>query len=140
VQRGPAALDVHQPAPTRRPYHAVTSSSSLMSALRQRLPRFAALVLLVWLFASGVAFAHTCSSKVYVDCDECCTEMKAAAAWSETRAITVSAAQPAIAPPIVTVAVQPAWQPGARESAPTASPPDPGGGQRIPIFFLRLAL
>lgn len=111
-----------------------------MSALRLRLPRFAALVLLVWLFATGVAFAHTCTSTIDLDCDECCVEMKAASAWSESRAIPLDAAQPAAAVPLVALAPAPAWQPAAPALRSGRSPADRGGGRSIPIVFLRLAL
>ena len=111
-----------------------------MTALRLRLPRFAALVLLAWLFATGVAFAHTCTSKVYIDCEECCAEMKAIEAWSEPVTVSVPAAQPAAALPAPLVLSVLAWEPGAETAPWPATPPDPGGGHDIPIFFLRLAL
>jgi len=111
-----------------------------MSELRHRLPRFAALVLLAWLFATGVAFAHTCTSKIYLDCEDCCAEMKAVEAWTETPTVAVAAAQPAITAPVAVTAPLPAWQPAAEALAPWPSPPDPGGAPLIPIVFLRLAL
>jgi hypothetical protein len=110
-----------------------------MSAFRQRLPRFAALVLLVWLFATGVAFAHTCTSKVYLDCEECCTEMKAIEAWTEPVTVNLQAAQPDVPLP-APVPLLLAWEPAAEAAAWPAAPPDPGGSHDIPIFFLRLAL
>jgi hypothetical protein len=111
-----------------------------MSTFRQRLPRFAALVLLVWLFATGVAFAHTCTSKVSIDCDDCCTEMKAIEAWTEPAAVNLEAvqAQPALPAPVVLAVLD--WAPAAEAPTWPAAPPDPGGGSGIPIAFLRLAL
>ena len=111
-----------------------------MSTFRQRLPRFAALVLLVWLFATGVAFAHTCTSKVYVDCDECCTEMKAIEAWSEPLSVNIQAVQAEVPLPGPVQLPVLAWEPTAGAPAWPAAPPDPGGGHDIPIVFLRLAL
>ena len=111
-----------------------------MSALRQRLPRFAALVLLVWLFATGVAFAHTCNSKVDIDCEECCAEMKAVEAWTGTDTVTLAGAQPATALPAPVAVVTAAWPPAVAAARPAAAAPDPGGGHDIPLFFLRLAL
>lgn len=116
------------------------NSPQSMSALRQRLPRFAALVLLVWLFATGVAFAHACQSRIDLDCDQCCPEMKATAAFTEEAAVTVAAAQPDLLPPPPSAALQPAWSPAERRAPAWHHPPDPGGSQPIPIFFLRLAL
>jgi hypothetical protein len=110
-----------------------------MHFLRQRLPRFAALVLLVWLFATGVAFAHVCSSEIQLECEDCCTEMKAVEAWTETSTVTPPAAQADIAAAVVVLAL-PLWQP-AQDTPRHALPlPEPGGGRDIPIFFLRLAL
>lgn len=111
-----------------------------MSTLRQRLPRFAALVLLVWLFATGVAFAHTCTSKVYVECEDCCAEMKAMEVWTEPVTISVPAVQSAPALPAPVVLAVLAWEPAAEAPAWPAAPPGRGGGDDIPIFFLRLAL
>ncbi|MEJ8840670.1 hypothetical protein [Ramlibacter sp. AN1133] len=111
-----------------------------MSTLRQRLPRFAALVLLVWLFATGAAFAHACTSKVYLDCDQCCPEMRAIEAWSEPPAVHVQAAQLAVPLPGPVLLPLLAWMPADGARAWPAAPPDPGGGHDIPIFFLRLAL
>ena len=111
-----------------------------MSTLRQRLPRFAALVLLVWLFATGVAFAHTCTSKVYIDCDDCCTEMKAIEAWTEPVTVNVQAAQADVPLPAPLPLLALAWEPAAEAPAWPAAPPHPGGSHDIPIFFLRLAL
>jgi hypothetical protein len=111
-----------------------------MSTLRQRLPRFAALVLLVWLFATGVAFAHTCTTEVYVPCDDCCAEMKAMEAWAEPVALNVAAAQVEAPLPAPVVLAVLAWEPSAGAASWPVEPPDPGGGRPIPIFFLRLAL
>ena len=111
-----------------------------MSTLRQRLPRFAALVLLVWLFATGVAFAHTCTSKMVIDCDECCTEMKAIEAWAEPVSVNVQAVQAEVPLPAPVPLPVVAWEPEDRAPAWPAAPPDPGGGSAIPIAFLRLAL
>ena len=110
-----------------------------MHFLRQRLPRFAALVLLVWLFATGVAFAHACTSEIQLDCADCCTEMKAVEAWTETSTVTPLAAQADI-PEAVVVLALPLWQ--AADEAPRhrREPPEPGSPPDIPIFFLRLAL
>ncbi|GAB3646698.1 hypothetical protein [Ramlibacter alkalitolerans] len=111
-----------------------------MPALRHRLPRFAALVLLVWLFATGVAFAHTCTSKVYIECEDCCAEMKAVEAWTEPVTVNVPASEAALPlPPPVVLAVL-AWELAVRAPAWPAAPPDPGGSDDIPITFLRLAL
>lgn len=111
-----------------------------MHALRLHLPRFAALVLLLWVFATGVAFAHACQAEVDLACDECCVEMKAAASWSETRTVTVAAAQDLVAPPRVTAIAAPLWHPTEAGASRRAAASDPGGHQPIPIVFLRLAL
>jgi hypothetical protein len=111
-----------------------------MSSLRQRLPRFAALVLLVWLFATGVAFAHNCTSRVYLDCDECCTEMKALEAWTEPPTVTVQAVEVQVPLPAPVVLPVGAWEPAVEARAWPTAPPDRGGGHEIPIVFLRLAL
>ncbi|HET8747171.1 MAG TPA: hypothetical protein VFM98_16355 [Ramlibacter sp.] len=112
-----------------------------MSTLRQRLPRFAALVLLVWLFASGVAFAHACTSKVDLGCEDCCAEMKAMEAWTEPVAVSVPAVQADAALPAPVVLAVLAWEPAAEAAGWPADPPDRGGGgDDITIFFLRLAL
>jgi hypothetical protein len=110
-----------------------------MHSLRQRLPRFAALVLLVWLFATGVAFAHACTTEIQLDCEDCCTEMRAVEAWTETSTVTPLAAPADIAEAVVVLALPP-WQ--AADEAPHhwREPPAPGGRPDIPIFFLRLAL
>lgn len=110
-----------------------------MHFLRQRLPRFAALVLLVWLFATGVAFAHACTSEIQLDCEDCCTEMKAVAAFTETSTVTPPAAQADIAAAVVVLALPP-WQPAQDAPRHRREPPEPGGGHDIPIVFLRLAL
>lgn len=111
-----------------------------MTFLRNRLPRFAALVLLAWLFATGVAFAHTCQSSIDLDCVECCTEMKAPAAWSSARTDAAVPAQPVLPLPVVALAVLPAWEPAPELLRTAADPPDPGGAPDIPVVFLRLAL
>lgn len=111
-----------------------------MHALRQRLPRFAALVLLVWLFATGVAFAHTCQSTMDLDCIECCDEVTDGSGWTASRTETVVPAQAADAFPVVAPAPQPAWQPTAEAALPSRDPPDRAVARLIPIVFLRLAL
>ena len=111
-----------------------------MTSFRQRLPRFAALVLLVWLFATGVAFAHTCTTKVYVDCDPCCTEMQSMEAWTEPVTVNLQAVQAPVPLPAPVALAVPAWVPAPAAPAWPAGPPDPGGGHGIPIQFLRLAL
>jgi len=111
-----------------------------MHAFRQRLPRFAALVLLVWLFATGVAFAHTCTSKVYIECEDCCAEMSAVEVWSEPVAVAVQAVQAEVPLPAPASVLLLAWEPAAEAGAWPTAPPDPGGSHDIPIFFLRLAL
>ena len=111
-----------------------------MTALRRQLPRFAALVLLLWLFVSGVAFAHACTSKVSIECEECCAEMKAMEAWVEPTTVSVAAAQPQLDLPTPVVLAVPAWEPVPGPSSWPQAPPDPGSGHAIPIFFLRLAL
>ena len=110
-----------------------------MHSLRQRLPRFAALVLLVWLFATGVAFAHACTSEIQLECEDCCTEMRAVEAWTQNSPIPVPAAQEVIPPALVVLALPP-WQPAAEAPHYGRAPPEPGGGHDIPLFFLRLAL
>lgn len=110
-----------------------------MNLLRRRFPRFAAIVLLVWLFATGAAFAQTCASMTHVLCEECCTEMKAAPAPGELR-------QQAPAPqvsvgwvvPPVTTELHLAARTDSVEFSPV--PLDARPRERIPILFLRLAL
>ena len=110
-----------------------------MHALRQQLPRFAALVLLVWLFATGVAFAHTCQTRIDLDCDGCCVEMKAPALNNQARTDTV-------APSVVPVPLpQPqvlhlTWVPLPDAAVAATDPPPRGSPAEIPIVFLRLAL
>lgn len=110
-----------------------------MSFLRQRLPRFAALVLLVWLFASGVAFAHSCQATLDLECIECCEEMKAPTTFSAARADAVVTAAPATPLPPAADPVAVAWAPAAPSPLPATDPP-PLAGTSIPIAFLRLAL
>jgi len=111
-----------------------------MIVQRLRLPRFAALVLLAWLFATGVAFAHACTSQVHIECEECCAEMKAIEAWSEPVTVSVAAAQPEVPLPAPLALAVLAWEPTAEAAPRPAAPPGRGGGDDIPIFFLRLAL
>jgi hypothetical protein len=110
-----------------------------VSAFRHRLPRLAAIVLLLWLFASGVAFAHACQARIDLDCPDCCAEMKAPSAWNATRTDATVPAQAAIALPAAPAAVQVAWVPPPVRAFPATDPPA-RGAQRIPVFFLRLAL
>lgn len=111
-----------------------------MNTLRQRLPRMAALVLLLWLFVTGVAFAHTCQSKIDIDCDGCCVEMSAPQAFSNARTDTALAAAAAPVTLPAPEVVQVAWQPAAEFVPPATDPPDRGSPTDIPVVFLRLAL
>lgn len=110
-----------------------------MDALRQRLPRFAALVLLVWLFATGVAFAHTCQSTLDLDCIQCCDEVTDGSGWTASRTDDVVAAQPAVPLPVLALAQRPAWAEAGETGVPARDPPD-RAGRPISIVFLRLAL
>lgn len=112
-----------------------------MSTLRRRLPRLAALVLLVWLFASGVAFANACQAAAHLDCLECCEEAKAPSAWSSSdrSGVASSAARVTVAAPPAAFVQPPVPPLIAAAMRPATDPPDRGGA-RIPIAFLRLAL
>lgn len=111
-----------------------------MNLLRRRFPRFAAIVLLVWLFATGAAFAQTCAAMTHVLCEECCTEMKAAPAPGELRQQAPSPPQVStgwLVPSATTDLPLPAQ---ADATAFLAVPLDARPRERIPILFLRLAL
>jgi hypothetical protein len=108
-----------------------------MNALRQR---FAALVLLVWLFATGVAFAHTCQTKIDLDCDGCCVEMKAPALSSPARTDTVATTDLAAVPLPQPQVLHLTWVPLPDVVVPPTDPPPRGSPSEIPIVFLRLAL
>jgi hypothetical protein len=111
-----------------------------MAGTRRQLPRLAALVLLLWLFTSSIAFAQACNSPVDIGCGECCTEAKPATVRTASAA-DVGATQIGEAP----AAIPPTWYQAAPlpnaaalriEFAPRSHSP----GLRIPIVFLRLAL
>lgn len=112
-----------------------------MSALRRRLSHYAALVLLVWLFACGAAFAQACNAHVHAAADDCCTTMQASAIRPDASSdfgVTTPSSQPwlldgAMSAPTVAV------QPQTRDIAVHARVWN-DSGQRIPILFLRLAL
>jgi hypothetical protein len=107
--------------------------------LRHRLPRLAALVLLVWLFAAGTAFAQACVSTAHVLCEECCAEEKAATPTPEQRLDI--AASTAGQPWITASAVAGTFAHAAQERIAFAQePPGPPARRSIPIVFLRLAL
>ncbi len=97
-------------------------------------------MLLVWLFATGAAFAHACTTQIDFDCDGCCVEMSAPSAFSSARADDVVPAQAAVPLPVVSEPVHVAWVPAPEPGLRAQHPPPRGGGRSIPIFFLRLAL
>ncbi|WP_332814040.1 hypothetical protein [Ramlibacter sp.] len=109
-----------------------------MSRIRRSLRPLAALVLLVWLFASGVAFAQAClQTSEMALCEECCTEAQPVAqrADADTR-LPAPAAVPL--PPAVV-----AWTPALLEQGTRATHAPAGGWlppPEIPIVFLRLTL
>lgn len=110
----------------------------VMTRLRRSLRPLAALVLLVWLFASGVAFAQSCIQTAEMAlCEDCCTEAQPVAqrADADTRLLTPA---PVPLPPSGV-----AWTPallveakGAPRAHAAGWPPPP----EIPIVFLRLTL
>lgn len=107
--------------------------------LRHRVSRLAALVLLVWLFAAGAAFAQACVSTAHLLCEECCTEAQAATPQPEQR--TDIAASAAAQPWITASALAGVFGAGLQERPPSPQePPGPRGRTPIPIVFLRLAL
>jgi hypothetical protein len=107
--------------------------------LRNNFSRFAAIVLLVWLFAAGTAFAQACVSTSELLCEECCTEVKAATPVAEVRLDTSVPAQPA--PPWLVASLSPEVFTGPTvETYLPDRPPPASAPTRIPIVFLRLAL
>lgn len=101
-------------------------------------PRLAAIVLLLWLFAAGTAFAQACATSVHPCCEDCCAEWSAVAAPHELRQdVAVSSTPTWIAPPAVVYAKLPpaTMQPSVWHRPEDSTPPE-----RIPILFLRLAI
>lgn len=109
-----------------------------MNRIRRSLRPLAALVLLVWLFASGVAFAQACIATAEMAlCEECCTEAQPVAQRADADARLLTPTPVPLPPSVVawTPALQVATTGAAR--APAAGwPPSP----EIPIVFLRLTL
>lgn len=109
-----------------------------MSRLRRSLRPLAALVLLVWLFASGVAFAQAClQTAEMAQCEECCTEAQPVTQRADAGTRLLTPAPVALPPSVL------AWEPALPLPAPDAFsahsqawPPPP----EIPIVFLRLTL
>lgn len=112
-----------------------------MSAFRRRLNHYAAFVLVVWLFAFGMAFAQTCNVHRHMPTDECCTSMQASAIRPDASNDLVLPAhwsQPWLAS-------EPRIHPALLVQLPAIEVVRSGGiwddsGQGIPIVFLRLAL
>lgn len=111
-----------------------------MPGIRRQLPRLAALVLLLWLFASGIAFAQACNSPVDLGCAECCAEAKPATVRApsvpDVGTAPIEEVPAAIPPTRYLAPLIPAAAPLAVESAPRSH----WSGSSIPIAFLRLAL
>ena len=109
-----------------------------MTRLRRSLRPLAALVLLVWLFASGVAFAQSCIQTAEMAlCEECCTEAQTVTQRVDADTRLLSPAPVPLPPSVV------AWTPallvqaaGAPAAHSQAWPPP----AEIPIVFLRLTL
>lgn len=111
-----------------------------MPGIRRQLPRLAALVLLLWLFASGVAFAQACNSPLDLGCAECCSEAKPATVRApsvpDLGIAPLGEAPAAIPSPWFQAAPSRIAAPLAIEFAPRSH----SSGSSIPIAFLRLAL
>jgi hypothetical protein len=113
--------------------------ANAVSLLRQHFSRLAALVLLVWLFAAGAAFAQACASTAHLLCEECCAEIGMTATVQEQRQETVLATHAMPTCHGLAASSYPVADAGTLQSiAPSAPDPLPGR-PRIPIFFLRLA-
>jgi hypothetical protein len=108
-----------------------------MSPLRQHLKTLAAIVLLVWTFSVGPAFAQACASSVALACKGCCTELKPATADQRTDTLAPLQRRPGpppapLQPTLVTEGEMPTLLP--LHGQGHLRPP------RIPVVFLRLAL
>ncbi|WP_395139500.1 hypothetical protein [Schlegelella aquatica] len=110
-----------------------------MNLLRRNIPRLAALVLLLWLFVAGVAFAQACATTVHPCLDACGNELSAAPAPHEPRQDAPPSSTTPWTPAPQSVQAQPhavaLARPAAWRRASEPAPPE-----RIPILFLRLAL
>jgi hypothetical protein len=107
-----------------------------MKFLRTNLSRIAALAVLLWVCAAGVAFAQSCSSPTDVECDHC---------WTQAKPSVPKV--PAVADidlPVVPRAWEPVFAVAARRfecgSMRGRGPADLRSRERIPIEFLRLVL
>lgn len=108
---------------------------------RKTLARIAALALVLWVFAAGAAFANACATSMdMLECDQCCTEVKAPVLRVDTTDRIVLPAPgdlpPLPAPPLGVAPRQLQADTTRLLAQSRASPPR----QRIPIEFLRLAL
>jgi len=109
-----------------------------MNSLRRNIPLLAAIVLLVWLFAAGTAFAQACASAAHPCCEECCTELSAAPTSHELRQDTPTSSAASWVLPAATV--QPRKHIAMARPSAWHCTSDPTPPERIPILFLRLAL
>jgi len=109
--------------------------------IRKHLSRITAVVLLLWVFAAGHAFAQACAATAELLCEECCPEAKSAAPVAEVRHDDLSTVSQ-VAPPWLLLAwIAPELALG--EAAPEARPAErlpTHARARIPIVFLRLTL
>jgi hypothetical protein len=110
-----------------------------MTSLRKYLKTLAALVLLVWTFSVGAAFAQACASSVDLACEGCCTEVKPATAAVDQRIDTLAPPQPQPGPPPAPLQLTLATAENAPEPL-RFQPETHFRPPRIPVVFLRLAL
>jgi hypothetical protein len=110
-----------------------------MPSVRKYLKTLVALVLLVWTFSVGVAFAQACVSSVELACEGCCTEVKPATAAADQRTDALAPPQPQPGPPPAPLQLTLATAENRPESLCSA-PEEHFRPPRIPVVFLRLAL
>lgn len=114
-----------------------------MTSVRRHLPRLAALVLLLWLFAAGAAFAKVCVTHVHLEhADGCCVSMQAATVHTDSMAEAIPPAQPA-QPWLAVAAAAPLRfdaAPAMAQARLRIRPAWNDSGQRIHLVLQRLAL
>lgn len=136
-----SSVDLHQAAGIApsydRPGQVLKQS---MFATHARFRQLAALLLVAWLFAYGVAVAQACVTHAHVAAEDCCTVVQVPTLRAGPMADAAAPSQPMPALLPGTVADTPLFHTAAElpQNALHAAWRD--SGQRIPIVFLRLAL